>query len=179
MSKQYVRNPDGSLELTRPKAENSVHPVSIPQTAVDLLTQEHAKHPDSPICSPSPLTVEMYLSDLVVNLHRKILRDAGLGHLRFHHLRHTFTTTALQKGDGRENGVFHAGPLRRRLHPAHLHPRHPAETGRGCPNHGQLYGADHVRQREKSRTGRQIFPSGDFTQTRAQRSGSRLETEAQ
>ena len=25
--------------------------VSIPQTAVDLLIQEHAKHPNSPICS--------------------------------------------------------------------------------------------------------------------------------
>lgn len=34
VSKQYVRNPDGSLELTRPKTENSVRLVSIPQTAV-------------------------------------------------------------------------------------------------------------------------------------------------
>ena len=45
-SKQYVRNPDGSLELTQPKTENSVRLVSIPQTAVDLLIQEHSKHPD-------------------------------------------------------------------------------------------------------------------------------------
>ncbi len=44
VSKQYVRNPDGSLELTRPKTENSVRLVSIPQTAVDLLVQEHDKH---------------------------------------------------------------------------------------------------------------------------------------
>ena len=28
VSKQYVRNPDGSLELTRPKTENSVRLVS-------------------------------------------------------------------------------------------------------------------------------------------------------
>ena len=40
VSKQYVRNPDGSLELTRPKTENSVRLVCIPQTAVDLLIQE-------------------------------------------------------------------------------------------------------------------------------------------
>ena len=98
MSKQYVRNPDGSLELTRPKTENSVRLVSIPQTAVDLLIQEHAKHPDCPYMFPSPLTGEMYHPDSVVNLHKKILKDAGLEHLRFHDLRHTFATTALQNG---------------------------------------------------------------------------------
>ena len=98
VNKQYVRNPDGSLELTRPKTENSVRLVSIPQTAVDLLIQEHAKHPDSPYLFPSPLTGEMYHPDSVVNLHKKILKDAGLEHLRFHDLRHTFATTALQNG---------------------------------------------------------------------------------
>ena len=98
VSKQYVRNPDGSLELTRPKTENSVRLVYIPQTAVELLIQEHDKHPDSPYLLPSPLTGEMYHPDSVVNLHKKILRDAGLGHLRFHDLRHTFATTALQNG---------------------------------------------------------------------------------
>ena len=98
VSKQYVRNPDGSLELTRPKTENSVRLVSIPQAAVELLIQEHDKHPDSPYLFPSPLTGEMYHPDSVVNLHKKILRDAGLGHLRFHDLRHTFATTALQNG---------------------------------------------------------------------------------
>ena len=98
VSKQYVRNPDGSLELTRPKTENSVRLVSIPQTAVDLLIQEHSKYPDSPYMFPSPLTGEMYHPDSVVNLHKKILKDAGLEHLRFHDLRHTFATTALQNG---------------------------------------------------------------------------------
>ena len=98
VSKQYVRNPDGSLELTRPKTENSVRLVSIPQTAVELLIQEHDRHPDSPYLFPSPLTGEMYHPDSVVNLHKKILKDAGLGHLRFHDLRHTFATTALQNG---------------------------------------------------------------------------------
>ena len=76
VSKQYVRNPDGSLELTRPKTENSVRLVSIPQTAVELLIQEHAKHPDSPHLFPSPLTGEMYHPDSMVNLHKRILKDA-------------------------------------------------------------------------------------------------------
>ena len=65
---------------------------------MDLLIQEHDKHPDSPYLFPSPLTGEMYHPDSVVNLHKKILKDAGLGHLRFHDLRHTFATTALQNG---------------------------------------------------------------------------------
>ena len=40
----------------------------------------------------------MYHPDSVVNIHKKILKDAGLEHLRFHDLRHTFATLALQNG---------------------------------------------------------------------------------
>ena len=47
---------------------------------------------------PSPATGEMYYPDSVVNLHKKILNDAGLPHIRFHDLRHTFATLALQNG---------------------------------------------------------------------------------
>ena len=47
VSKQYVRNPSGELTLSRPKTETSVRRVSIPQEAVDLLIQEHSKHPDN------------------------------------------------------------------------------------------------------------------------------------
>ena len=82
----------------RGKTENSVRLVSIPQTAVDLLIQDHNKHPDSPYLFHSPITGEMYHPDSVVNLHKKILKDAGLLHNRFLDLRHTFATTALQNG---------------------------------------------------------------------------------
>ena len=44
------------------------------------------------------ITGEMYYPDSVVNLHKKILKDAGLEHIRFHDLRHTFATLALQNG---------------------------------------------------------------------------------
>ena len=88
--RQYIRNPNGSLELTRPKTENSVRLVSIPQAAVELLLQEHGKPSDNPYLFPSPLTGEMYHPDSVVNLHKKILKDAGLEHLRFHDLRHPY-----------------------------------------------------------------------------------------
>ena len=48
VSKQYIKNPGGKLTLSRPKTETSVRRVSIPQEAVDLLIQEHEKHPNSP-----------------------------------------------------------------------------------------------------------------------------------
>lgn len=98
VSKQYVKNPNGELALTRPKTETSVRKVSIPQKAVDLLVAEHNKHPDNPYMFPSPVTGEMYYPDSIVNLHKKILKDAGLPHIRFHDLRHTFATLALQNG---------------------------------------------------------------------------------
>ena len=98
VSKQYVRNPDGTRTLSQPKTDTSIRMVSIPQTAVDLLIQEHEKHPDDPYMFPSPVTGEMYHPDSVVKLHEKILKDAGLEHINFHGLRHTFATMALQNG---------------------------------------------------------------------------------
>lgn len=98
VSKQYVRNPGGEVVLSRPKTETSVRQVSIPQDAVDLLIHEHGKHPDNPYMFPSPVTGKMYHPDSVVKLHEKILKDAHLEHIRFHGLRHTFATLALQNG---------------------------------------------------------------------------------
>ena len=98
VSKQAGRNNAGEPDITRPKTENSIRKISISQEAVDLLVTEHQKHPGSPWMFPSPKTGEMYHPDSVVNIHKKILKDAGLEHLRFHDLRHTFATLALQNG---------------------------------------------------------------------------------
>ena len=98
VSKQDSWDTEHQLILSRPKTGNSIREVSIPQDAVELLKQEHAKHPSNPWMFPSGRTGEMYHPDSVVTLHKRILKDAGLEHIRFHDLRHTFATLALQNG---------------------------------------------------------------------------------
>ena len=98
VSKQASWDTEGNFILSQPKTGNSIREVPVPQDAVELLKQEHAKHPDNPWMFPSSRTGEMYHPDSVVNLHKKILKDAGLEHIRFHDLRHTFATLALQNG---------------------------------------------------------------------------------
>lgn len=63
-----------------------------------LLIQEHSLHPNNPYLFPSPTTGTMYSPETVARIHKRILRDAGLEDCRFHDLRHTFATVALQNG---------------------------------------------------------------------------------
>ena len=90
VSKQAVKDETGALVITRPKTENSIRQISIPQEAVDLLILEHARHPTNPWLFPSSRTGSMYHPDSVATLHQRILKDAGLEHLRFHDLRHPY-----------------------------------------------------------------------------------------
>ena len=93
-----VNRGKGELRVTQPKTSNAVRTLAIPQKTVDLLVEEHAKHPDNPYLFPSPVTGGMYGPDCVGRIHKKLLKKAGLEDLRFHDLRHSFATFALQNG---------------------------------------------------------------------------------
>ena len=98
VSKQAVRVKGGGVKVTTPKTATSIRVESIPQKAVELLVAEHEKHPDNPYLFPSPVTGDMYYPDAIAAIHTKILRTLGLEHTRFHVLRHTFASVALQNG---------------------------------------------------------------------------------
>ena len=84
--------------VSQPKNQHSNRTLIVPQQAVDLLIQEHSLHPNNPYLFPSPTTGTMYSPETVARIHKRILRDAGLEDCRFHDLRHTFATVALQNG---------------------------------------------------------------------------------
>ena len=98
VSKQAVRVKGGGVKVTAPKTSTSIRIESIPEEAVKLLVEEHKKHPNNPYMFPSPVTGDMYYPDSVNNINDKILANLGLEHIRFHDLRHTFATIALQSG---------------------------------------------------------------------------------
>ena len=96
--KQAVGVKGGGVKVTRPKTETSIRRISLSQETIDVLKREHEKHPELEIMFPSPKTLGMYYPDSVTAIHNKILKSAGLPHIRLHDLRHTFATLALQNG---------------------------------------------------------------------------------
>jgi integrase len=89
----------GEVRVTEPKTANSVRTIILPKETVDLLVQEHAKHPENPYMFPSPVTGKMYGPDCIGRLHKTLLKKAGITeNVRFHDLRHTFATLAIQQG---------------------------------------------------------------------------------
>ena len=89
VSKQ-VNRINGELVVSQPKTPNSVRKLAIPQRAVELLVEEHAKHPHSPYLFVSPKTGTMFDPDSFRHTHEKILKAIGAEHIRFHDLRHPY-----------------------------------------------------------------------------------------
>ena len=97
VSKQAVRVKGGGVKVTTPKTATSIRIESIPKEAVDLLIEEHEKHPDNPYMFPSPVNGGMWYPDAVNRLNTKMLKDLGLEHIRFHDLRHPYVKLKTKK----------------------------------------------------------------------------------
>ena len=95
---KQVNRIKGELVVSLPKTQNSVRVLPVSQQAVDLMVEEHKKHPGNPYMFPSPKTGGMFDPDSFRHTHEKILKTIGAEHIRFHDLRHTFATLSLKNG---------------------------------------------------------------------------------
>ena len=94
--RRQVARVDGEVKELPLKTKNAYRNISISQDAVVMLTEMEA-HRSSDYVFPSP-TGGPISPDSVNNMLHRVLKRAGLPSIRFHDLRHTFATLALQNG---------------------------------------------------------------------------------
>ena len=88
----------GQLQISTPKTKNSIRKIVLPPAVVAVL-QEYKKTVDSHWMFPSPVKEDCPITPGVVRRRLQlILEHAGCKHVRFHDLRHTFATLALENG---------------------------------------------------------------------------------
>ena len=79
------------------KTKNAYRTLPLARDTVDVLMQQKKKVGSSPWVFPSSIGGPMSPDSVLHMLHR-VLKRAGLPRVRFHDLRHTFATLALQNG---------------------------------------------------------------------------------
>ena len=95
---KQVYQVNGELQFSEPKTKNSIRKIVLPPSVVEVL-KEYKKTVDSRWMFPSPVKEDCPLTPGVVRKRLQlILEHAGCKHVRFHDLRHTFATLALQNG---------------------------------------------------------------------------------
>lgn len=94
--KRQVSRINGEVKEVPLKTRNSYRNISISKDAVEML-KEMEKHKTCEYVFPSPNGGPIS-PDSVLNMLHRVLDRAGLPSIRFHDLRHTFATLALQNG---------------------------------------------------------------------------------
>ena len=94
--RRQIARVDGQIVEAPLKTKNSYRTVTISPQAIDVLKQQRAKTHDQYVF-PSPNGGPIS-PDSVNNMLKRVLARAGIPKVRFHDLRHTFATIALQNG---------------------------------------------------------------------------------
>ena len=88
---------DGKIIEMPLKTKNAYRTLPLSADAIDVLMQQRRKTGNSDWVFPSPTGGPMS-PDGVLHMLQRVLKRAGLPRIRFHDLRHTFATMALQNG---------------------------------------------------------------------------------
>lgn len=93
-----VHRINGDIVVGPPKTKASNRKIKIGETALQCLLEEHGNHPLNKYMFPSPKTGELRDPDSIARIHKKIAVEIDEPKLRFHDLRHTFTTYSIMSG---------------------------------------------------------------------------------
>ena len=95
--RRQVGRINGEVREAPLKTKNAYRTISLGTDTVDILKQQREKQPSSAYVFPGP-TGGPIAPDSVLHMLHRVLDRAGLPEIRFHDLRHTFATLALQNG---------------------------------------------------------------------------------